>query len=160
MTHHMRRTDREITDPVEVDSILRTGRYCSVALVDGDKPYVVVLSYGYDDAPRRLYFHVAHEGYKIELIRSNPLACVSIVIDGGYQQGECAHNYESVIVRGAMRVVDGSDEQRHALRVLVGHQEDDPETYWASRELDAGKHYKRFTALALDIESVTAKRGS
>lgn len=160
MAHHMRRTDREIVDPVEVDSILRSGRYCSVALADEIEPYVVVLSYGYDDAPRRLYFHVAHAGYKMDVILCNPRACVSIVIDGGYAQGECAHNYASAILRGTMRVVDSIEEQRHALRVLVGHQEDDPETYWASRELDDEKHYKRFTALALDIESVTAKKGS
>lgn len=160
MPYHMRRTDREITDPLDVDSILRSGRYCSIALTDGGEPYVVVLSYGYDGAARRLYFHVAREGHKLDLILCNPKACVSIVIDHGYLQGECAHEYESAIVRGAMRIVEDSEEQRHALRVLVGHQEDEPEEYWASRGLDDEKHYRRFTALALDIDSVTAKRGS
>jgi len=160
MSYHVRRKDRAIADPLEVDAIIRSGRYCAIALVDGEEPYVVTMSYGYDDSANRLYFHVANEGHKLDIIGRNPRACATIVQEDGYTAGTCEHPYKSVVLRGAMRVVEDAEEQRRALRVLVGHQEDEPAEYWASRGLDEERHYSRFTALAFEIEHITAKQGS
>jgi len=82
------------------------------------------------------------------------------VQEHGYATGKCEHPYKSVVLRGTMRVIDDPEEQRRALRVLVGHQEDEPAEYWASRGLDEQRHYQRFTALAFEIEHITAKQGS
>lgn len=160
MPYHPRRIDREITDPLDIDAILRAGRYCAIALVDGGDPYLVTMTYGYDAAARRFYFHVANEGLKLDVIERNPRACATIVLEDGYTTGKCEHPYRSIVVRGTMRVVTERDGQRHALAVLVGHQEDDPAAFWASRGLDEERHYGRFTALALDIESIVGKQGS
>jgi hypothetical protein len=160
MPYHLRRTDRAIADPLEVDALIRSGRYCAIALVDGEEPYVVTMNYGYDDSANRLYFHVAKQGHKLDIIAHNPRACATIVEEHGYTTGACEHPYKSVVLRGMMRVVVDLDEQRRALRVLVGHQEDEPEVYWASRGLDEERHYGRFTALAFEIEHITAKEGS
>jgi hypothetical protein len=160
MPYHVRRQDRAIADPLEADAIIRSGRYVAIALVDGEEPYVVTMSYGYDDGANRLYFHVAKEGHKLDIIARNPRACGTIVEENGYTTGKCKHPYKSVVVRGTMRVVTDPEEQRHALRVLVGHQEDEPAEYWAARGLDEERHYGRFTALAFEIEHITAKQGS
>ncbi len=155
----MRRTDRRITDPLEVDRILRTGRYVTIGLAHEGEPYVVTLSYGFDDAARRLYFHVAHEGMKLDIIAENPRACATVVIDGGYTTGECEHPFESVVLRGTMRVIDDAEEKRHAIHTLVNHLEDEPAAYWASRSWELETRLGGFTALALDIDSLDAKRG-
>jgi hypothetical protein len=160
MPYHVRRKDRVIADPLEVDAIIRSGRYCAIGLVDGEDPYVVTMNYGYDDSANRLYFHVAKEGHKLDIIARNPRACATIVQEDGYAVGKCEHPYRSVVLRGTMRVVAEPEEQRHALRVLVGHQEDEPAEYWASRALDEDRHYGRFTALAFEVEHITAKQGS
>lgn len=159
MPYHPRRTDRTIVDPLEMESVIRSGRYCTIALVDGSEPYVVTMTYGYDDTTNRLYFHAAPSGHKLEIIARDPRACATVVEDGGYTQGRCEHPYRSVVLRGRMRAVEDGEEQRHALAVLVGHQEDDPQAFWASRKLDEDRHYKRFTALALEIESIVGKAG-
>lgn len=160
MGYHVRRQDREIVDPERIEGIFRAGRFATFALADEAEPYVVTLSYGYDGSGSRLYFHVAHEGMKLDLIRRSPRACGTIVIASDYLQGECAHPYESVVVRGRMRIVSSSEEKSHALRTLVEHLEADPQAYWESRSLDDEKRLASFTALCFEIEDVTAKAGS
>ena len=159
MVHHMRRTDREITDPEQVGSILRRGRYCTLALVDDGEPYVVTLSYGYDEAARRLYFHVAPEGHKLDVIAREPRACGTVIIDHGYVTGECEHPFESAVLRGQLRLVTDDAEKRHAIATLVNHLEDDPEAYWSSRTWKLEDRLGGFAALCLEIDSVTAKHG-
>jgi nitroimidazol reductase NimA-like FMN-containing flavoprotein (pyridoxamine 5'-phosphate oxidase superfamily) len=155
----MRRQDRQVSDPVQVDSIIVRGRFCTFALVDGEAPYVCTLSYGYDACGRRLYSHVAHEGRKLDVIRRQPVACGTIIIDHGYTQGECEHPYESVVMEGVFRIVEEIDEKQHALQVLIAQLEDDPGAYWESRGLDESRHVERFTALCFEISSVSAKQG-
>ena len=58
MTHELRRADREITDPAEIDRILSAAKYATIALADGAQPYVVTLSCGFDAGRQRLCFHV------------------------------------------------------------------------------------------------------
>lgn len=160
MTYHLRRADRELNDPAAAVRILKTGQYATFALANGDEPYCVTLSYGYDEAHNRMYFHVAHEGMKLEWIARNPAGCGTVVLAGEYQHGECAHPYQSVVVRGNFRVVNDPAEKADAIRTLVWHLERDPEGFFASRSLADPTKTAGFTALAFDIEHITAKRGS
>ncbi len=158
-SYHMRRSDRAITDRAEIESLLRAGRYATLALVDEACPYVVTLSYGLDSSADKLYFHVAHEGRKLDIIAREPRACVSVVIDHGYSPGECEHPFESVVMDGTLRVVTDAQEKAHAIRTLVAQLEADPDGYWASRSWDLADRIGGFTALAFEIESMSAKRG-
>src|SRR5665647_2210039 len=117
--HHVRRHDRELTDPEALVSVLKRGRYAAVAMCDHGEPYVVTLSYGFDAGRHALYFHVAPEGRKLDAIAADPRVCATVVIDGGYEQGECKHNYESVVLTGRMAVVTGVEEARHGMRTLT-----------------------------------------
>lgn len=158
--YHVRRHDREITDAARIEDIIMECRYATFALADGGEPYAVTLTYGYDATGPRMYFHVANEGMKLEFVRRNPRACATVVRAAEYDHGECAHPYESVVLRGAMRIVTDDLEKRRALRVLVEHQEDDPDGFWESRRLDSPERWGSFTALCFEIEQVTAKAGS
>lgn len=157
--HDMRRRDREITDPQEIANVLRNGKYASVGLVDGDEPYVVTMSYGWDTEADRLYFHAAHEGRKIDAIRKNARACVTVVADAGYNHGECEHPFESVVMFGRMRIVEDDAEKRHAILTLVSHLESEPQEYWDSRSWQLEQRIEGFSALVFEIERTTAKRG-
>ena len=63
----MRRKDREVTNPEEIESILRRCRVCRIAMQDEEGLYILPLSYGYemDNGCLTLYFHGAKEGRKI-----------------------------------------------------------------------------------------------
>jgi len=159
--HAMRRHDRAITDSDEIERLLGSGRFATVALCDGDTPYAVTLSYGYDAPGRRLCFHVAPEGRKLDIIERNPRACASIVADNGYTPGKCEHPFESAIVFGTMRVLEDPDEVRAAMRVLVGHLEaaEDVPAIWERTRLDTEARLATFRGLVLEIDDVSAKAG-
>lgn len=157
--YHMRRKDREITDREEIMGLLRVGRFVTFALVDDGAPYAVTLSYGLDEPATRLYFHAAHEGRKIDAIRRDPRACATLIIDHGYTVGECEHPFESVVMNGALRIVDSVGEKQHAMTTLISHLESDPDGYLASRPWDLTDRMSGFTALCFEIDQMSAKRG-
>lgn len=158
MPHHLRRTDREITDDARIDGLLGEGRFCSIALCDGAGPYVVTLSYGFDAESNRLYFHAAGEGRKVSAIEADPRASASVVLDRGYKSGECAHPYESVVLHGSMRVVTDPAERLHGLRVLVEHLEPGPDAF-SRMGFDDPHRGDAVTVLAFDIDTRCAKEG-
>jgi nitroimidazol reductase NimA-like FMN-containing flavoprotein (pyridoxamine 5'-phosphate oxidase superfamily) len=158
--YHVRRADREITDPVELDSILTRGTFATVAMCHDGEPYLVSLSYGYDASRRALYFHLATTGRKIDALAADPRVCATIVIDGGYERGVCEHHYESVVLTGRMALVDDADEARHGMRMLIEHLEDDPSDVWERQALDRPETWRRLRVARLDIEEITGKAGS
>ena len=154
----MRRSERAIVEQDELAAILRQGRYITLALCRADEPYVVTMSYGYDAEEEALYFHCAHEGLKLDFLRHNPQVCGTVIEDQGYIQGECAHAYRSVVLRGEMRLVNPLEERVHAMEVLLRHLEDEPQTVRASTLQDDAA-YGRATILRLDIHEITGKQG-
>jgi nitroimidazol reductase NimA-like FMN-containing flavoprotein (pyridoxamine 5'-phosphate oxidase superfamily) len=161
VTHELRRADRQITHSADIDRILATAKYAMIALADGDQPYVVTLSCGYDPERQRLCFHSAPRGRKLDIIGNNPLACATVVREGGYKSGECAHPFESVVLFGRMRVLDDPDDARAAMRTLIGQLEStaDRDALWQRHDLDTAEALARFRMLAFEIEHLTAKSG-
>jgi nitroimidazol reductase NimA-like FMN-containing flavoprotein (pyridoxamine 5'-phosphate oxidase superfamily) len=157
MPHHLRRADREITDLPRIRALLNEGRYCTIALFDGE-PYAVTLSYGYDASSGRLYFHCADAGRKIDAIGHGSRACATVVHDRGYKTGECAQPFESVVLHGSMHVITDPAEKLHGLRVLVQHQEESPDAF-SQMGLDDPVRANGVTALAFCIERLSAKAG-
>ena len=155
--YHLRRIDREINDPAELTSILRRGRYITIAMCQDGEPYLVTLSYGYDEAHRALYFHMATAGRKIDALARDPRVCATVVIDKGYQHGECRHLYESVVLTGRMSLVDDADEARSGMRVLLGHLEDEPDDVWERQALDREETWRRLRVARLDIDEISGK---
>jgi uncharacterized protein len=161
MTHELRRSDLEITDSAHIDRILASAKYATVALADGDAPYLVTLSCGYDPAERRLCFHVAPKGRKLDIIAKNPRGGATVVADLGYKVGECAHPYESVVMTGRLRLLEDPEEVRAAMRTLIGQLEsaDDEAVIWERNSLDTAEGLVRFRMLVFDIEDLSAKTG-
>jgi uncharacterized protein len=156
-SYHLRRADREITDPAEVSSILRRGLFTTIAMCQDGEPYLVTLSYGYDEARRALYFHTATTGRKLDALAADARVCATVVIDGLYEKGECRHSYESVVLTGSMSIVDDPEEARHGIRVLVTQLEDDPDDVWERQALDREETWRRLRVVRLDIDEITGK---
>lgn len=158
MKYHMRRTDREITDKEQLQQILKNGKFAAIAMSVDNDPYLVTLSYGYDAANRRFYFHTAEDGQKIEYLRRNPRVCLMVVEDGGYLQGECAHVYRSVVVRGRMAFVEDEAEKNRGFDVLLNQLERDPEIMRATIA-QRPKRVAQTRILRLDVEEMSGKEG-
>ena len=113
----MRKKDREIKDRKVIDGIIGRCRVCRLAMIDGDRPYVVPLNFGYDG--RFLYFHCATEGRKIDIIKKNENVCFEFDILHDLVRDELAckwgAKYESVIGSGTAEILDEADAKRKAL---------------------------------------------
>jgi len=119
----VRRKEKQIDDPAEIQRVLQAATVCFLALYDDDAPYVVPLSFAYTDG--RLYFHSAREGRKITLIRSHPRVGFAVGIETGLVPGAGAcdwgMHYRSVIGRGRAVIVEDDPEKVRALDLIMAH---------------------------------------
>lgn len=157
-TYHMLRSEKEISDPSAIERILINGKYASMALCDGDDPYIITLSYGYSPTEKVLYFHTAKKGRKLDIIAKNPRACATIIQDRGYLQGKCNHAYSSLVIHGSIRPVTDESEKIRALGLMIDHLEEDPGPV-KERLLAKRKRIEEAEILRLDIEEVHGRSG-
>ncbi len=155
--YHPRRKKNEIMGDEEKLALLARGKFVTLALCRGDEPYIVTLSYGLDREPMRLYFHCANKGDKLDFIAANGKACATLIKDNGYLHGRCDHDYESLVLRGTLRVVDELDEKKHGLLVLLKHLEEDPDPILA-RNIKDDASYGAVTIVRFDIDSIIGKK--
>ncbi|NPV45661.1 MAG: pyridoxamine 5'-phosphate oxidase family protein [Armatimonadetes bacterium] len=117
----MRRQEREIADHQLIEWLLRKGQVLYLAMCDGEQPYVLPLSYGYDG--QNLYIHSALEGRKLQVLRRNPRVC--FVVEPQREliasQTPCnwSFRYRSVIGEGTVAIVEDLAERAAALHILM-----------------------------------------
>jgi nitroimidazol reductase NimA-like FMN-containing flavoprotein (pyridoxamine 5'-phosphate oxidase superfamily) len=152
------RSDREILSSKEINSIITNGKFSTISMCRNNEPYLVTLSYGFDNDNNALYFHCANQGLKIDFIIKNPSVCATVIEDGGYIAGECAHAYKSVVIWGEMHVVQSLEEKKHGMLTLLKHLEEKP---WVRKEkmLKSEKAYSTMNILRLDIMQIKGKAG-
>ena len=122
----MRRRDREVRDDARIDGIIRACRCCRLGFVDGDRCYIVPLSFGFThEGERVFYFHSAREGRKAALARAAGRA--SFELDCGYRLHEdaspCGYScaFQSVMGEGRISEVTEPEAKLQALRHILDH---------------------------------------
>lgn len=120
----MRKSDREIRDYNEILRLLDECQTIRLALHDEPYPYVVPLSYGWEERDEKLfvYFHCAKEGKKLDLIAKNANVCFEADCLAGYKStghGVTA-DYRSLIAFGKAERVYGEELVR-GLELLLKH---------------------------------------
>lgn len=127
----MRRKDREITDFIHIAEIVERNNSAVVSMVDGDKPYGVMLNYAPIITANgvSLIFHCATEGRKIDCLRRNPAASVfindreaeAVVLTDGRPSGKTTTHYRSVVLAGEVQIVDDLSERRRLCEIFLRH---------------------------------------
>ena len=79
----MRRKDREVTDQAAIQAILDKAQVLHLAMIDGDRPYVVPMHYGYtlESGRLTLYLHSAQAGRKLDVLRKNDRVAFALETD-------------------------------------------------------------------------------
>jgi nitroimidazol reductase NimA-like FMN-containing flavoprotein (pyridoxamine 5'-phosphate oxidase superfamily) len=126
MSFHVRRKDREITDPDALRKVLKSTNYVTIALCMDNEPYLVSLSHGYDEKRNCIYFHCAPEGKKLVYAKSNNKVWGQAVQDYGVTD-ECDYAYTSVHFSGRFVMIDDLCEKQHAIEVMVRQLSPNPE---------------------------------
>lgn len=156
--HLQNRPDREITSKEEVKEILRNGKFAVISMCRGNEPYIVTLSYGFDEEKNALYFHCSPIGLKLDFLRSNEHVCATVIEDGGYVANECSHNYRTLVFWGKMIPVETKEEKMHGMATLLKHLEKDAVVVDA-KLAKAMYFYSKMEVLRLDITQIHGKAG-
>lgn len=148
----MRRSEKEITDESAIEAIINSSIVCRLALSDGDQPYIVPLSFGYQD--RILYFHSALEGKKIDIIKKNNRICFEFDVNTEIIEAEKACKwglkYQSVIGFGKAVFVEDFEEKQKALSIIISQ--------YSNRNFQfPDKAIKKTVIIKIEIESMTGK---
>ncbi|HHX43094.1 MAG TPA: pyridoxamine 5'-phosphate oxidase family protein [Chloroflexi bacterium] len=156
----MAKPERMLTDAAAIEAILQRGSVCHLAMVDGDRPYVVPLCYGYRDGV--LYAHSAREGRKLDILRRNPAVCFDVAIDTELAPGEgpCrwSMHYRSVIGTGRATLVDEPAAKRTALDIIMAHYGGQPNS--EGRYPYAEGILENTIIIRIDIESLAGKENT
>jgi len=155
--YHPKRVRNEIIDTNEIENILVQGNHITIALCNDGVPYIVTMSYGYDSNKKYLYFHCANKGDKLEYIKKNSNVIGTIIKDNGYLKTKCDHDYESLIIRGKIFIVESLEEKKHGLQILLNHLEEDPRPIF-ERNIKNDASYDKVTIVRLEIESIIGKK--
>lgn len=150
----MRKKDKEIKDPEEIEEILSSNKVCRIALSDEDKPYIVPMNYGYRE--NKIFLHTGGEGKKIDIIGKNNKVCFEVTDSIRELSAEKACNfstkYRCVIGFGFVKVIEDLDEKKKALQILMKQHTD--EDNWCFTDAVV----KKTMVLEIEIESVTGKK--
>jgi len=153
--YHLRRSEKAITDPVEMWAIIAGQKYVTLALCKNNTPYLATVNYGYDQAAGCLYFHCAGEGKKMDYLRANPTVWGQIIEDNGYRDGKCDHAFRSVHFQGRVTFVEDAEEKHRALSLMIDRLESDPAAVKARLVTD--KALEKVMIGQVHIETMTGK---
>ncbi len=155
----MRRLDRNIERIEDILSVLDHSQICHLAMVDkNNQPYVVPLNFGYEykGGKLSLFMHCAKEGYKLDILRTNPSVCFEADSASGLISGPRACNYsqkyESVIAFGKAEIVSGFEGKEHGLLCIMRHQ-----TGKKDWDFDP-QSTSRVEVIRVTVNSITGKR--
>jgi nitroimidazol reductase NimA-like FMN-containing flavoprotein (pyridoxamine 5'-phosphate oxidase superfamily) len=150
----MRRQEKEITDRSQLEAIIAASQVCRLAMSDGGQPYIVPLCFGYRE--NRLYFHSAAEGRKIDILRRNPQVCFEFDLDARTVPSDSAcgwtMHYHSVIGFGTAEILDGPEDKRLALEIIMKHYAGDGPHHFA------GKAFDKTLVIQVTIAQMTGKQ--
>ena len=135
-----------------VESIIRKAQVCRIALSDDDQPYIIPVSFGYED--NTLYFHCSKKGKKIDILKKNNTVCFEMDVDFELVEAEkaCAWSikYRGVIGFGKAYLVEDLEGKRKALDAIMRQYSDKPYEYpEATLEITG--------VVRIEVERVTAK---
>jgi hypothetical protein len=154
--HPMRRQDKAITDPGELEAVLHGQRLVTLAMCKDGEPYLVTMDFGYDPEVRAIFFHCADAGKKLEFLRANPRVWGQVVEDLGYIPGECDHAYRSVHFSGSVELLAVPNDKRAALHLLLRKFE--PEADVAKRTEMVERSLAKVVVGKVRIEEMIGKK--
>lgn len=153
----MRRNDREITDPQQIQAFIRAEQILRVAFSDNGEIYIVPVNYGYvhEDGRSIIYFHGAQAGRKYTLSQNAPL--VGFEIDGNYRplpnELPCKFSaaFQSVIGTGQVRLVTDEEEKIQGLNAIMAQVTGKTDWQFPPQSLAGVAVYR------LEVHSMTCK---
>lgn len=150
----MRRLKQKLSEE-ECIKLLITGRRGVLAVSgEDDYPYALPINFLYDEGNRKIYFHGAKAGHKIDALRRNNKVSFCVYDEGEYVEGDWAPYVKSVIIFGRIRLIEDPGETVERVRELGLKYYPAPEAV----EEEILKSAERVQMLELSIDHMSGKR--
>ena len=148
----MRRKRQQLSEEESV-SILKKATAGTLALLgDNDYPYAVPISYVYHE--RKLYFHSALAGHKVDAIRNCDKASFCVIDKDDVQPEKYTTFFRSVIAFGRIHIIEDETEKLAMARML-GNRYNPNNDESLQKELESG--FSRMLMIRFNIEHLTGK---
>lgn len=123
----MHHSINKISEKNKIDELIKKCQICRIALSKDDKPYLIPISFGYDG--KKIYFHTAMEGKKIDIIEFNNNVCFEFennVQLNPNNRNPCkwSFSYETVIGEGIIEEIKETNNKINALNIIMQHYSD------------------------------------
>lgn len=152
----MRNSKQEIVDHTILENILAKGTICRLAMMDGDRPYLLAFNYGYKN--RCMYIHAAPEGKKIDLLKKNNKICFEIesptelITDA--KPCKWSFKYQSIVGYAHVEIVTDFEEKKRGLDIIMSHYGFEGQPEFADKQVEF------IVILKVVIDEMTGKQSS
>ena len=153
----MTRRELEVKEPEKIVRILEECKVLHLGLVDDGLPYIVPMNYGFtmEEGRLTLYIHSAAKGYKLDVIRKNPVCAVEMECEVEPFEGvlPCQYgtSYYSLMGRGRATIVEDTEEKIRAMAILMKTQTGKDFTFHE-------KLVSIVSVIRIDVTEYTAKK--
>lgn len=127
-----------------------------LALHDEVYPYIIPLNFLYRD--RKIIFHCAFEGKKLDLISKNGNCCFEVDEYMGevtyHYESRCHLDYDSVLAFGKARIEENNEEKIHLLQLFA-------EKYDERYSKEGGKKFQdpdSCSCVVIEIDKLTGRK--
>ena len=148
----MRRHRQQLSNEESIAILEKTTAGTLALLGDEGYPYAVPISYVYND--RKLYFHSALSGHKVDAIRNYEKASFCVIEQDDVQPKKYTTFYRSVIAFGRIHIIEDEQEKLATARML-GYRYNPNDEESLQKEMEKG--FSRMLMLRFDIEHLTGK---
>lgn len=153
MFRKMLRGRQQMTSEECIDLLKKGKRGVLAVLGDEDYPYTVPMDYFYDEDTKKLYFHSAKKGHKLDAIKMHDKVSFCVLDEGYLEDGDWAYHFHSVVVFGRLHIVDVQEEKEEILWKLGLKYY--PDRVSVEEEIRADAH--AVLCLALSAEHISGK---
>lgn len=121
--NQVRRADRAVEDEAWIRAMLQRAAYGALATVHDGQPFINTNLFVYDEPAHAIYTHTARFGRTRSNLEGDDRVCFSVSDIGRLLPAdealEFSVEYAGVTVFGRGTVVEGNDEARHGLQLLL-----------------------------------------
>ncbi|MDF1575128.1 MAG: pyridoxamine 5'-phosphate oxidase family protein [Bacteroidales bacterium] len=152
----MRRAQQEITDKSVLEEILGKAMICRLAMIDGDRPYILPFNYGYRDGC--IFIHSAPGGKKIDLLARDNRVCFevedAVEISKGERACDWSTRYRSIVGYGTVEILSDQQGKQEGLEAIMAQHGAPDLIEFKQKNLD------RMVILKVTITSKSGKQSS
>ncbi len=115
--------NRQINKIPDMEAIINEADVCSMAMVNGDKPYLLPFNFAYQS--QTIFFHCDIKGFKLDLLKKNPAVCINFNTGNElfhrHKQVGCSWGmkFKSVIAYGGIEFIEDYDEKYSVMKLFM-----------------------------------------